>query len=276
MFREALRVTNNNIIITIPLVLFVYVLDLYTNFSKPGIDNFPKLILASVTVTFMIVVFCSGWFYMIKKAVELSKKVFVLDLDRARETLKLYKKMPEGIGELFIPFMFWYIILFVFQIFLFPAIYYIGSKLIGNFDDSFLASIQSVQLSTLNEGHYFVDSLSFEQLIFLFKWSLLLMISFSIIAFFLMLWIPEIVYKTRNPLKALWYSWIKLFKNFFLSAKIYVGLWLLGFILLFLNTFSLVNPAFYILINVMIYYYIVYAVILVFMYYDKKYNNEEE
>jgi len=273
MIKEAFKVTNNSIIITIPLVLFVYILDLYTNFSKAGIDNAIKLLLASLTVTFMIVVFCSGWFYMVKKAIELSKKVFIRDSDSSRETIKLYQTMIQGIGDYFMPFLFTYIILFIVQMILFPLVYYIGVNIIGNFDDSLLQSLQTI--SADNSGQYLIDMLSPEQIVFLGKWSLLFLISFSIVVFLLMLWIPEIIYKTKNPLKALWYSWCKLFKNFISSVKIYLFLWVIGLVLLFLNTFSLINPFIYILISVLMYYYTVYSAILIFMYYDKKYNNEQ-
>ena len=93
LFKEAIKVTNYNIILAIPLIVFIKVLDLYSLYSKYNIDSTPKFLIASITVLFMFGVFCAGWFYMVKGAVKLSKKIFILDTDRAKATLHLFKKL---------------------------------------------------------------------------------------------------------------------------------------------------------------------------------------
>ena len=62
LFKDAAKITNYNIILTIPLIVFVKVLDLYSLYSRYNIDTAMKFIIASITVLFMFGIFCSGWF----------------------------------------------------------------------------------------------------------------------------------------------------------------------------------------------------------------------
>ena len=41
LFKEAIKVTNYNIILAIPLIVFIKVLDLYSLYSKYNIDSTP-------------------------------------------------------------------------------------------------------------------------------------------------------------------------------------------------------------------------------------------
>ena len=117
----------------------------------------------------------------------------------------------------------------------------------------------------------FIDSLSIEQIVFFGKWSLLFTVITSVIMYLLMLWIPEIIYNTINPLKALWRSLVKLFKDFFTTVRLFIILWLAGFVLLFINTFAVINPIAYIIMSIVLFYFSVYFVVLIFLYYDRKY-----
>ena len=47
-----------------------------------------------------------------------------------------------------------------------------------------------------------------------------------------------------------------------------------GFLLLFVNTFAVINPIAYIIMSIIMFYYSVYLIILIFLYFDRKYLNE--
>ena len=278
LFKEAAKITNYNLILVVPLIIFILVIDLYSMFSRYSIDSNPKLLLASITILFMFGVFCAGWFYMVGESLKLSKKVFVLDKDRARASMNLFKCIPEGIGKFFLSFVGVYIIFFLIQILATPVVYLIGVKLIGGLDNASLIQLQQMALdpsmSTDAGIAKFVDSLSMEQILFFAKWSLLFMVATSFFMYLLMLWVPEIIYKTHNPFIALYKSIVKLFKDFIHTFGIYISLWLMGFLLLFLNTFAIFNPVAYMLVNMLLFYFFVYFVVLIFLYYDKKYGEE--
>ena len=66
----------------------------------------------------------------------------------------------------------------------------------------------------------------------------------------------------------------KLIKDFFVTVRLYLILWFVGFLLLFVNTFAVINPIAYIIMSIIMFYYSVYLIILIFLYFDRKYLNE--
>ena len=278
LFKEAVKITNYNIILTIPLIIFIKILDLYSLYSKYNVDSALKFFVASITVLFMFGIFCSGWFNMIKGAIKLSKKVFVLDEDRAKATMNLFKNFSEGVGKFFLSFVGAYIIFLFIQAIATPLVYILGVKIIGGLDTNSMQNLQSLAINSemsANQGMpAFIDKLSIEQIIFFGKWSLLFMSITSIIMYLLMLWVPEIICCTPNPLVALFRSVKKLFKDFFVTVRLYLILWFVGFLLLFVNTFAVINPIAYIIMSIIMFYYSVYLIVLIFLYFDRKYLNE--
>lgn len=275
LFKDAIKITNYNIILTIPLIIFVKLLDLYSLYSRNNVDSTLKFLIASITVLFMFGVFCSGWFLMIKGAISLSKKVFVLDDDRAKAALNLFKVFPEGVGKYFLSFVGVYFIFLLIQTIATPLVYILGVNIIGGLDAESMQHLQKLTMdSTMSSGDgmaAFIDALSIDQIVFFGKWSLLFTVITSVIMYLLMLWIPEIIYFTINPLVALWRSLVKLFKDFFTTVRLFLILWFTGFILLFINTFAVINPFAYILMSIVLFYFSVYFVVLIFLYFDRKY-----
>ena len=278
LFKEAVKITNYNIILAIPLIIFIKILDLYSLYSKYNVDSALKFLVASITVLFMFGIFCSGWFNMIKGAIKLSKKVFVLDEDRAKATMNLFKNFSEGVGKFFLSFVGAYIIFLFIQAIATPLVYILGVNIIGGLDTNSMQNLQSLAINSemsANQGMpAFIDKLSIEQIIFFGKWSLLFMSITSIIMYLLMLWVPEIICCTPNPLVALFRSVKKLFKDFFVTVRLYLILWFVGFLLLFVNTFAVINPIAYIIMSIIMFYYSVYLIVLIFLYFDRKYLNE--
>ena len=278
IFKQAAKITNYNIILAIPLIVFVKLLDLYSLYSRNTVDSTHELILASVTVLFMSGAFFASWFYMVKEAIDLSKQVFVLDADRAKATINLFKALPVGIGKYFLSFVGFYFIVFFIQVFATPVVYLLGVNIIGGLDTESMQNLQVIAMdpSITNQSMAaFIDKLAPEQIIFFGKWSLLFMLITSIIMYLLMFWIPEIIYKTPNPIVALWRSVVKLFKDFFSSFRFFISIWLMGFALLFLNTFAVINPLAYIIMNIILFYFTVFVVVAIFLYYDKKFVDME-
>lgn len=276
LFKQALKVTNDSIILAIPLILFMWIINFYSLFSRYTVDTFPEFILATVTVLFMVGAFCAGWFYMIKEAISLSKKVFVLDEDRAKATFNLIKLIPAGIGKYFLSFVGMYIILFVLQILVTFIVYSIGINTIGVLDASSVEHLQAIATEQSQASDQammaFVNSLSVDQIIFFGKWSMLFVFVSSVAFFLIMLWFPEIIYQSQNPILALGRSIKKLFKTFFKSLGLYFNMWVIGFILLFINTFALINPIAYLVMSIVLFYYSVFVVVLLFLYYDVTFN----
>lgn len=281
LFKDAIKITNFNIILAIPLIVFIMVLDLYSLYSKYNIDSAPKFLVGSLTVLVMFGIFCAGWFNMIEGAIQLSKQVFVLDKDRAKATLNLFKNFGEGVAKYFLSFGGVYLIFFIIQLIATPIVYFLGLHIIGGLDTQSMQHLQELtvnsELAANQSMPEFIDSLSIEQIIFFGKWSLLFMSVTSVIMYLLMFWIPEIVCCTPNPLIALWRSVVKLLKDFFTTVRLYLILWFIGFLLLFINTFAVINPFAYIIMSIVMFYYSVYLVVLIFLCFNRKYvKNADE
>ena len=91
-----------------------------------------------------------------------------------------------------------------------------------------------------------------------------------------MLWIPEIIYKTVNPLLALFRAIKKVFVRFKTSLVVFIYISVLNLIMSFIGTFTLVHPLLYILIMVLYFYFIIYVVILQFLYYESEFCGAED
>ena len=272
LFKDTVGITNDNIILAFPLILFMWVLSLYVSFSRQTVNSLPLLILSSITVLVMTGAFFAGWFYMVKKAVKLSKQVFVLDTDRAKATFNLLKTIPAGIGKYFLSYS-GMIILFVIIICIVGAgVFQLGVNLIGKLDLN-PEQLKSV-LSSAADMKAFLDSLSFDQLIKLNNWNLLFLATTTVMSFLFMLWAPEIAFNTKNPFMALVNSVKKIFHRFGRCLKLFVFLTVLNFVLSFINTFSLFNPILYFIMTVVYFYFLVYLVMLIFLYYEREFTEE--
>ena len=274
LFKNAFKLTNEGIILATPLIIFIWLITIYLTFAKGVVDTLPEAVSAVITLLCMVGAFCAGWFYMVKESIALSKKEFILDEDRAKEILNLIKKIPAGIGKYFLSFIGMSLItLGIFAIFAI-CIYKLGMHFIGSID--FTAEQIKNAMSSPQDMKVFLDSLSIEQLYKLGNWNLLFMAASTLMSYMLMLWIPEIIYQTQNPLLALFKSIKKLFVKFGKSIALFVYLTLLNLVISFANTFSLLNPVIYMLMMIVYFYFLVYVIVLIFYYYDSEFNNKPE
>lgn len=270
LFRDTIKVTNDNIILATPLIVFMWLLSLYLGFSKSSVTSVPLLILFFTTVLFMTGAFFSGWFYMVKEAINLSKQVFVLDEDKSKAVFNLLKIFPAGIGQYFLSFLGLIFISLVIMSFSGFISYHLGMALIGNLDLN-VEQLKGILSSTV-DMKTFLDSLTFEQLLKLNNWNMLILAFTSLISFLLMLWIPELVYKTKNPLIALFKSVVKIFKKPWKAVKLFIFMSVLNFVLSFISTFSILNPILYFIMLIIYFYFLVYLVVLIFSYYDREFE----
>lgn len=273
LFKEAFKTTNDCIILAIPLVLFMWILSFYFGFSNTVVNSPAEFILAFITVLFMTGAFLSGWFYMVKNAIGISHKVFVMDADRAKATMNLFKDIPYGIGQYFLSFVLMSLTFLLIVSIAAMLVYLIGDMYIGNV---FTPEQLSAALSSTQDMKIFLDSLDNDQLIKLNLWNLLIMGTTTILSFIFMLWIPEIIYKTVNPLLALFRAIKKVFVRFKTSLVVFIYISVLNLIMSFIGTFTLVHPLLYILIMVLYFYFIIYVVILLFLYYESEFCGAED
>lgn len=265
-FQKAFKVTNENIILTTPLVLFLFFLSIYLGVAQRAPENIYSAVLLLATILLMISAFFAGWFFMVKKAIDLSKREFIIDEDKTKASFGLLREVPVGIGEYFLSFIgalflyagLFFLLFFIgFQI----GIHFIG-KVDLNLNELRVAFGSPVAMKSL------VSSLTHEQLARLNAWNLLFLVVTAFYSFITMFWPAQIIFKTKNPFVAFFKSAAFTFKNFFGAFILFVYISCINFVVSFANAFAVANPIVYFLSMLIYFYFVVYVVVVVFLYYD--------
>ncbi len=264
-FSKAFKITNDNIILTTPLVLFLFLLSIYLGIAQKAPENAFSSILLLITILFMLAAFFAGWLYMVKRTIDLDKQGFLTEEDKARASFGLFKEIPTGIGDFFLPFngaLVLYTLLFAGLLF---ATYHFGIHAIGKVNLT-LAQIKAV-LDSPMAMKSLISSLSAAELIKINYWNFLFLFTISAISFITMFWAPEIILNTKNPIVAFFKSLIFIFKNFLSSVILFIYLSFVNFAVSLINAFSIANPIVYFISMLIYFYFVVYIVVLVFLYY---------
>ena len=218
--------------------------------------------------------FAAAWFYMAKKTIALSKKVFVFDKDRAKALAKLVMTLPNGIGRLFLPILGVISTYILIYLLIFSGAGFVINNFVGTID------LSSIDLHTLliSTGELFDELKSFtnDEIRIMNYWYLLLSIGVTVVSFLTMLWIPEIVYAEKNSYKALLYSLKKLFMTLKSSSLLFIYVYFLILVITILNTLLMFNPFLYFFVLMLYYYFLVYIVVLLFTYYEQKFIEQED
>jgi len=234
-------------------------------------DSVPKVILGAITLFIMVCGFASAWFYMVKKTILLSKKIFVFDKDRAKELLNLAMSLPKGIGRLFLPMCGVVSIYLILYLSTFTITGFIITKIIGEVD--FQTLVQSLgQLISSSEVINQFQDFSENEIYTIELFYIISTICHIIITFLTMLWIPEIVYSKKNAFKALGLSICKIFTNFPKSLLLYSYITILAVLITILNTILMFNPILYFIVLIFYYYFIIYLIVLLFSYYEQNFS----
>lgn len=93
----------------------------------------------------------------------------------------------------------------------------------------------------------------------------------SFVSYQLMLWVPEILYGTKNPIKAMINSTKKAINTFPRTIKLFLVMWFLFIGVYILFQLLLLNPILYFFVMLLNYYLIFFTAILVFTYYEQNF-----
>lgn len=277
-FARAFKITNENIILTTPLVLFLLISSIYLEVAQNAPANIYAFILLLVTVLLMISAFFAGWFYMVKKAVDLDKKEFIIDEDKAKASFDLIKEFPVGVGEFFLSSVGAFIIYSLLFIILSIIAYLIGVHFVGKMD---ISPTELKMILNSFESKALISSLSVEKLTKLQIWYTIFAATVTIHHFMTMFLGAEIVSGTKNPFiaffRALWFT----LRNFFRVILLFVYTNIVGVLVsLAISSIMLLKiiPSIILVLASMLlyFYFIVYVIVLVFLYYDSEKNKKLE
>lgn len=270
-FSKAFKITNDNLILTTPLLLFIILFVFYLGVTRVIPENPFYFILITITSLFMLSAFFAGWFFMVKKAIELDKKEIEQDETKAKMSFELLKEVPVGIGEYFLSFVGGLILYGLLILILMILTYKVGLHFIGKLNISPVDLKMALTSSTQVKA--FVSKLPVEELIKLNEWNLLIMLSMTTFSFMTMFWATEIVNRTKNAFSAFFKSLSFLFKNFLSVIILFVYISVINFLISLLSSFANINPFLHFISTLIYFYFVVYIVVLIFLYYDGEYKN---
>ncbi|HNW26076.1 MAG TPA: hypothetical protein PLG15_04370 [Candidatus Gastranaerophilaceae bacterium] len=273
-FSKAFKITNENIILATPLVLFLFILSLYIEFTKRAPENVAAAILLLVTVLFMIGAFFAGWLFMTKQAVKISNQVFEDEEEKAKASFNLLKDFNYGIGEFFLPFVGAAILYGTILVVIVIAAYKAGMHFIGDPGIDFVQIKRA--LTSTAEMKALITSLSTQQLAKINAWNFMLIGVTFVQSFLTMFWGCEIIYRTKNPIIALFKSIQSIFKKPLGAIILFLYISFVNFIVSFINAILAFNSILYFLSMLLYFYFIVYIIVLIFFYYEREILKQEE
>lgn len=253
IIKESFRITNENIIIATPLILFSLISSLYLIFSYSG--NSIGIITSVILFFLMLAAFLSGWFYMIAKAVKNS------ELQN-----NFITEFPTGVGEYFLS-----VLGMIFKIMIITTVivifaYICGKKFIGGIGVSYNQIVQAA--ASIEAMKDFVNNLNNEQLIKINAWNILFFCSMVLNYFILMLYPAAIFFKRKNPFVAFWISLKDTFGHrFFKNLLLFLIIFTSYMIISALTAFFGKNIFVHFILTLINFYYLTFVGILVFNYY---------
>ena len=252
--RESFRITNNNIIIATPLILFSLISSIYLIFSANGSKT--GVIFAVILFFLMAGAFLSGWFYMIKEAVE----------EPDTDSRKLFSDFPSGVGEYFLSVLGLIVQVIIISSLIMLAAFIAGKKFIGAVGVSYDQFSQA--LTSVETMKTFVNSLNQEQLIKINNWNMLMFFTMIINSFILMLYPMVLFFKEKNPFKALFITFKDTFSHRFFKNT---GLFIMVFVLyMFVSLCAMLagnNVILHFIVTLINFYYATFVGVLLFNYY---------
>ena len=252
--RESLKITNDNIIIATPLILFSLISGLYLIFSASGSK---AGILFSVFLFFlMTAAFISGWFFMITRAVK----------EPDIQSGQIFSEFPSGVGEYFLSALGIIFQTVVISVLIMIAAFIAGKKFIGAPGVSYEQFSQA--LVNVESMKTFVNSLSQEQLIKINNWNMLIFFAMIINSFILMLYPAVVFFKNKNPFKAFFIALKDTFGHrFFKNAGIFLLIFVLYMLISLGSVLTNNNVILHFIFTLINFYFATYTGVLVFNHY---------
>ena len=267
-FKEAFNITYENLICISPLILFMILISLYLGAAKVSIVNALSLCISIFSLIIMFAIFLSGWFYMIKMAI-INSRFSLINLQKDFELLKVF---PTGVADYFLTFVYFICCALFILFVIFLVDYVIAIKFIGPVG---LELNDLVKFRDLTTFQYLFADLTYEQIIKLSGWVFLYVVSTITYSLFTLMWVPYLIFRTKNIFMALWYS----IKDAFTSPKILtllLGLIIINCAFAVINSYIMLNPFLFFIMTMIYIFFIAHMSMLVFLYYDKKYTYEHE
>ena len=253
--KESIKITNENIVIATPLILFSLLSTIYLIFST---GKSPIATLFTIILFFlMLCAFLSGWLYMIMKAVKEP------DVDK---NALITESFFSGVGEYFLPAAGMVFILLILSFCIFVLAVIAGKHFIGNPGVTYAQF--SAAMANVESMKNFLTSLNQEQLLKINLWNSLMFLAMTLNYFLVMFYAPAMYFKKKNPFIAFFISVKDLFsRKFFGNCGIYIFVTFGYFLLSILTTIFNSNIFAHFVLTLLNFYFVSLCAVLIFNYY---------
>ena len=266
LFIDSFKKTNRSIILTIPLIAFILIAEIYYSGTKSLELNLGQTLLSIATIIIVLSAFMACWFYMAKKVLKYSDKIFVFEEDRGSAFREVLLSFPKGFGKFFLPFLGFILIYILFFYLLHISANFFISRNVGGINFG-LFNI-GLLLNPL-ELHSKLLNLSSGGDIAFSYWICSMGIGISIASFLTILWIPEIIYTKKDILTSLFNSIKKIIITLPKTFILYFSIQLIIIFSSILTVICMDNIYLYFLAILFYYYLFIYIIVLLYTYYEE-------
>ena len=257
--QDSFYLANKYIILATPLILFSLISSLYIIFSANG--NSLSLLFALLLFFLMFGAFLSGWLFMVKKCIE----------NREHDANSLIAEFPAGVGEYFLPACGMIVLSLIFSFILIGISYFAGIKLIGDMSETF-QTIMNISSTSADAMKSYIMSLSADTLIKINEWNLLILFTAIVTYLMLMFYSPALLFKTKNPFRALFIGFKDLLcRKFWKNLLLFIIVFAIYFAISIIGTILGKNIILHFIFTLINFYYLVFAVVFVYNYYYKNF-----
>lgn len=258
--QKVFLITNRYIVLATPLILYSLISSVYLAISASS-GKVYNLIFAILLFAFMTAAFIAGWFYMIKKAVTEPNR---------EDANSLMAEFPAGVGEYFLPALGGMLVISMLFLIMIGISYFIGAKFIGNPGISAEAFSNAIQNTTALKT--FLAGLTEKQLMQINLWNALLLGIMTLSYFLLILYLPTMFFKKKNPFIAFFVSLKDLFsKKFFKTTGVFLVIFFANFIISLLSTLFSGIIVMHFVMTLINFYFVTVAGVGIFYYYYRNF-----
>lgn len=258
-FKEVFNITNKYIMLATPLILYSLVSSVYLAASATG--RVLNIMIAVFLFFLMTGAFIAGWFNMVK---------LVVSHPDSREPNTIIKEFASGVGEYFLPSLGLLLNVLLITLLIMYLSFFVGMQTIG--DVGISADAFAKAFETTEALKVFLASLTTEQLMKLNQWNVLIMSSLSFSYFLVLLYLPALFYKKKNPFMALFVSLKDLFsKKILKTFGLYFMIFSINAFISILSALFIGNVVMHFIVTLLNFYYITIVSVGVFYYYYKNF-----
>ncbi len=273
IIKNSLVIVKNNPFLTLGFILYLIVLSLVAPRIWASQSSF-IILLFLFAILLVSAGFLSGWFGMIKTAIENSYKTYANEEERIAEAQASKNKFFESVSSFIVPVGTMLVLCDVLLELLLRFGKQIATKFIGSV--GFLK--EAFNITQPEQMAEYLKNLGPEKEMILGGWGLFFVTAFAFFIFLTIFWAPAIYWGkngSKNPFLAFWYSITAVFRK----PLGVIGLNLLiAALLVFLAQigvlFSL-NPITSFIYMILTIYTFVFVVVLVFNYYEQRLKPRE-